>query len=299
MPTKDQRETYGLTAAVRFFYDLQKLRIQTGNRAGKKKKKSKKDAEKEAKKKAKKRKAPPKPILDPVDQAFLDRTSDRLEGIEKDALDQVKRHLKPVKIWNAWLKDVKGIGPTLGGLIVAEFDIERATTPSKFWAYAGLAVDPETGRATRLTRGQKAKYNPWIKSKMLEVLGGCLIKAKSEPYYNIYVNRKHRRENQRVDVCMGCGGKGRRQREVTEEDVPTIAPTAKTPKEVVGCWNCGGTGGPAPWGADKQHRARDAQRYMAKMFLLDLWREWRTVEGLEVRPSYHEEKLGHVHSRSA
>ncbi len=34
---------------------------------------------------------------------------------------------------------------------------------------------------------------------------------------------------------------------------------------------------------------------MVKMLLLEVWREWRLAEGLPVRPSYHEEKLGHVH----
>ena len=37
-------------------------------------------------------------------------------------------------------------------------------------------------------------------------------------------------------------------------------------------------------------------RFMIKMLLLDIWKGWRESEGLPVRPSYHEEKLGHKHS---
>ena len=37
-------------------------------------------------------------------------------------------------------------------------------------------------------------------------------------------------------------------------------------------------------------------RYMVKMFLADLYKEWRKIEGLPVEPSYHEKKHGHVHS---
>ena len=40
------------------------------------------------------------------------------------------------------------------------------------------------------------------------------------------------------------------------------------------------------------HRAQASLRYMIKMLLLDLWKAWRTYEGLSVRPSYHEEKQG-------
>jgi hypothetical protein len=36
---------------------------------------------------------------------------------------------------------------------------------------------------------------------------------------------------------------------------------------------------------------------MVKMMLLEIWTAWREFEGLPVRPSYHEEKLGHVHSK--
>ena len=44
------------------------------------------------------------------------------------------------------------------------------------------------------------------------------------------------------------------------------------------------------------HRHNAAIRYMIKQFAMDLYVEWRTIEGLEVRPSYSEEFLGKVHS---
>jgi hypothetical protein len=49
-------------------------------------------------------------------------------------------------------------------------------------------------------------------------------------------------------------------------------------------------------GTSDGHRHSMAVRYMVKMLLLEIWKEWRAIEGLPVRPSYHEEKMGHIHS---
>jgi hypothetical protein len=47
------------------------------------------------------------------------------------------------------------------------------------------------------------------------------------------------------------------------------------------------------WGQSDAHRHQDAMRYMIKMLLLDIYKEWRAFEGLPVRPPYSEERLGH------
>lgn len=51
------------------------------------------------------------------------------------------------------------------------------------------------------------------------------------------------------------------------------------------------------WGQSKGHRNQAAMRYLIKMVLADIHREWRTLEGLPVRPMYQEEYLGHTSSR--
>ena len=50
------------------------------------------------------------------------------------------------------------------------------------------------------------------------------------------------------------------------------------------------------WGKSDGHRKNAAIRYMVKMFLLDLYKEWRTLEGLPVREPYAEEYLGKRHA---
>jgi len=67
-------------------------------------------------------------------------------------------------------------------------------TVSAAWAYAGMTTDVETGKATRRQKGKRFNWNPLLKTKMLGVLGSCMIKA-SSPYRVHYDNRKHRTES--------------------------------------------------------------------------------------------------------
>lgn len=254
-PFRDNPNRLALREAVRFAYDLQKLRIQEGNRAG-----AQADHAKAA--------------LDEKHKAFLERASTALKNVEADAFKEVKRLLKPFPIYTEWLSKQKGVGPQLAGVILAYFDPYVAPTPSSFLSYAGIAVDPETGKADRLRKGHQAHFNPWLKAKLLAVLCGSFVKARS-PWACFYYYRKHRRVNQTVDVCMLCKGEKKFR--------------GKT------CECCKGTGGPAAWGASDMHRHKDANRYMLKMFLTELWLQWRQMEDLPLRVPYQVEYLGHVH----
>jgi len=273
--------------SVRFFYDLQQLRVGSHHRTTTGKDRTK---------------------LGTKHYESLIVQSRLLKWLEAEALGEVKRILEDVPIYNHWLKHQKGCGPTLAGVIVAEIDIHRAETPSALWKYCGLDVrtcekchgsgeveDEETGvvswcrscmgrgnNAARRARGEKAGYNPWLKAKLVKVLGDCLIKANS-PWRKHYDDYKHRKANTIVPTCAACGGKG----EVVYE------------KKKSKCRNCEGTGGPAPWGRSDAHRHAAAVRKMVKMFLLELWQEWRKLEGLPVVEPYSEAYLGRTHGDHA
>lgn len=256
--------------AVRFFYDLQRLRIQTNSRSAKKAQIA-------------------QAHLDDDDKAFLKSQGDKLNNIEQDALKEVKRLIRGVPIYEHFLKNVRGIGPTLSGVLIAEININNCNTVSQLWAWCGLAV--ENGKAIKPKRGEKLRYNPWLKSKLLKVMGDCFIRS-SSPYRKFYDDYKHRKENQKVDTCMGCNGTGEVSR-VERDKVVDIG--TKKPRKNIICPNCNGTGGPTSWGASQAHRHAAANRYMVKMFLLDLWKTWRELEGLEVRSPYAEEYLNRIH----
>jgi hypothetical protein len=266
MPTLHQER---LRRSVRFFYDLQKLRIQASNRN-----------------------TTDSVELDKEDLAFMTATGKGLNALERDGLKDISRILKGIPIYTRWLKLQKGIGPTMGGVMVAEIDISKAPTISALWRFCGLAVDNETGRAERLVKGKKATYHPWLKSKVLRVMGEGLIKANS-PYRRFYDNYKTRKENTIMAVCMGCDGGGLAN--IADDDAAPDPKTKKKATKKVKCTNCNGKGGAAPWGSSKAHRHNAALRYMVKMFLADLWTTWRQLEGLPVTEPYAVTVLGRVH----
>lgn len=234
--------------SVRFFYDLQKLRIQMGNRT------SKTGA-----------------VLTADDLEFHELRAKTLKQLERNELKQVERLCKHHPMYS-WLRAQKGLGPTLAGVILAEIDIARAPTISALWKFAGLHVVHVNGKgkADKGRKGQKHEYNSFLKTKLVGVLSDCMIKAKS-PWREFYDHQKNRRQNQFVDECMNCEGTGKAK--IGE---------AKGKK----CPNCAGGTKPAPWGASDGHRHRDALRQMIKMFLSALWVEWRTQAGLPVTEHY-------------
>lgn len=176
-------------------------------------------------------------------------------------------------MWDAFLDGVKGCGPLMSAVILTEFDPHKAPRISNFWKYAGLDVaDDGRGRGrykdhlidqdyidkdgnTQTKKG--ITFNPFLKTKLVGVLGSCLMKAgtnrstgEKQIYKKIYDDYKHRLENH-------------------------IDHKEKT----------------------KGHRHSMAVRYMVKMFVQDLWLKWREVEDLPITAPYSEAKLGMKHKK--
>lgn len=318
-----------LRCAVRYFYDLQKLRIQAGNR----------DSDQ----------ADPA-VLDHDDKDFLGQQSVGINALEKACLNEIESILDKSPIYNEWLKHQSGCGPTMAGVLISEIDIgnyrqeelkdkkrgfearlkeeniprihhglkeeiveidkrlaniKGCDTVSALWAYAGLAVDTETGRAVRRQKGVKSNWNPFLKAKVVFVLGGCLLKASpgTKPptkWRKIYDGYKHRKGNELVKDCMLCKGTGvlQEDKEVGEVNPATMRITdSKVKIERAGdkCYNCDGKKHNVKWGRSDAHRHQAAVRYMVKIFLLELWLKWRELEGLPITEPYSEAKLGIKH----
>lgn len=284
-PRSDAQQRLALRRTVRMFYDIQRLRLQTGGRM----------------------RPDPKsdnPIeLHPVDLEILTNRCEALLREEKEALKDVQGQLRAIPFYVDVLsnKDLfKGVGPTMAGLMLAEFDIHREENVSQMWSFAGLApqaanrckrcsalvvptednkyathpastdynkctLNPTksttkliavedtfaSGKSARPVKGEKLKYNSFLRSKLVGVLGPVLIKLRS-PWAKFYYDYKHRKSQPQ-----------------------------------------GGTG--MPWGTGDAHRHQAAIRYMIKMLLLELHIRWREYLGLPVRKSYQEEYLGHTH----
>ena len=172
--------------------------------------------------------------------------------------------LEDVPICVEFLHGVKGCGPAMSGVIVSAIDITKARYASSIWKYAGLDVASDgRGRSRKKehlidieyeasdgeTKTRKGiTFNPFLKTKLVGVLGSSFLKCNS-PYRDHYDQYKHR-----------------------------ISTDPKHEEKTKG------------------HIHNMSIRYMVKMFLADLYKEWRKLEGLPVEPSYHEKKHGHVQS---
>jgi hypothetical protein len=276
--------------AVRFLYDLQRVRLQVGGRpiqgqAGK------------------------KVDLKPGDMGYISQLHGKLKELEVGAEKHVTAALKSHIMWD-WLSAIRGMGPRMAGVLLSEVDINRAPTVSSLWRHAGCAPVPaadeeeayrvlvaslggleaeiaarlgvavqeyrsfsssapsaledvqakdlwaaylekreQLGRITmvaeRPRKGEKLKYNKFLKTKLLGVMADNFLMLNS-PYRRFYDEYKHRKDS-------------------------------------------------AGWGKSKGHRHNAAKRYMVKMFLQDFWVEWRTRANLPVRVPYSNEYLGKVH----
>ena len=286
-----------IRTAVRSLYDMQKLRIQNGNRItsafryklGLESSQAEEENE-EATKLLNDLRKEFKRITDGVKRitknikcdsplittrgelALLESYERQLEAEaihEKAILDELERE----PIYTEFLKDVRGCGPLMSGVILSEIDITKCNSISALHKYAGLDVVvyedekgelKEEGRSKRkahlvpktytdregnLVETVGITYNPFLKTKLVGVLGSSFIKL-GGPYREIYDGYKHRLENH-----------------------------------------------PKHCEKSKGHKHAMATRYMVKEFLADLWSVWRTLEGLPLRTSYGEEKLGIVHSK--
>jgi hypothetical protein len=306
------REAY-LLMCVRFLYDLMKVRIAMANRTRpptKRKKPTNGEGQEEGEEWVAEPMAPydaPTPemeeiltYLTPKDKDLFNKISTSIEDFEKSLNSVLGRALKNIPIWETFLKGVKGIGPRMGSVLIAETNIEMCHTASQLWAWWGLAV--RNGEADRRHKGEKLRYDPERKAKVTKVLAECLIKAKSPKYYQLYLDYKHRKTSQRVPTCACCEGKGYLTGKAAEShddavEVEVAATEGKKAKKEkrTPCSNCAGTGGPAPWGRSDAHRHVAARRYMVKQLLLDMWVAWRTLEGFTCPGSYAEVYLKGSH----
>lgn len=279
-----------LKPMVRGAYDIQKLRIQTGNRLvgnfkaklGQEAGHPEEEMGEDEQKILLKMRASYKKLTDGVktfprqatfkgDEVISDYTDLCLLAQYLDLETQENTHfsrlgqvLRDYPVYTEFLEPIKGIGAAMAGVLISEIDISRAKYVSSLWMYAGLDVASDgQGRSRR-------------KEHLVEV---------------IYTD-KDGKEATRVGI--------------------TFNPWLKTKLYVLAsCLIRAGNekyvkvyrdykhrieNHPAHIGKSKGHRDNMAKRYMTKIFLADLYAKWRELEGLEVMPPYQEAKLGHVHA---
>lgn len=134
-----------------------------------------------------------------------------LRAAEDGMFKTIGLALKQYPIWRAFLEGIKGVGPAMAGVIISEIDISKAKYSSSLWKYAGLDVAGDgAGRSRRKEHlvereyenkdGEKAlrkgiTFNPFLKTKLIGVLGGSFLRAGDNKYSRIYRDYKTRLEN--------------------------------------------------------------------------------------------------------
>ena len=110
---------------------------------------------------------------------FVNTMTNRLREFEDMWVDHLNTCIKKHPVYTRWLTNVSGIGPALASDLLAEYKVEKIYYIGQLFQYAGIVG------TTKRVKGQKANYNVYLKKRLLGVLPGSFLKARS-PYSVIY-----------------------------------------------------------------------------------------------------------------
>ena len=110
---------------------------------------------------------------------FVNTMTGKLREFEDMWVEHLQTCIKKHPVYTRWLSNVSGIGALLAGDLLAEYKVEKIYYIGQLFQYAGIVGN------TRRTKGEKAKYNVYLKKRLLGVLPGSFLKARS-PYAVVY-----------------------------------------------------------------------------------------------------------------
>ncbi|SVB78038.1 uncharacterized protein METZ01_LOCUS230892 [marine metagenome] len=204
-------------------------------------------------------------VIDTYTELCLVSSYDNLEKEEKAQFKYLDNALKEHEIFTQYLKKVKGIGPAMAGVILSEIDITKAKYPSSLWKYAGLDVAANGA-------GRSRKKEHLVDTDYIDKDGKKATKKGIT--FNPFLKTKL------TGVLAGsflkAGDNPYKEAYYNYKDRLENHPDHKN--------------------KTKGHRHNMANRYIVKLFLVDLHREWRTIAGLPVSIPYSEAKLGMKHA---
>ena len=182
-----------------------------------------------------------------------ERLVDAEAGLNRAVTVYVKQH----PMWGLFFEGVKGCGPMMAAVCIAYLDPYQARHCSSFWKYCGLDV---------VTNDKGEQVG---RQKYHTVMVEYTDKATRSITYNPFVKTKLLGVLAGSFLKAGADTKYAKiyydyKNRITQRDAD-ISPIVA-------------------------HRR--ASRYAVKMFLRDLWVAWRTYEGLEVSEPYEVAKLG-------
>lgn len=196
----------------------------------------------------------------PETEAFLTAQRDSLAEVVRDRDRRVKRSIMAFRVHDSLVDaalNVPNIGPITVALLTVYVDLTKARSASSLWKYVGL----DKPSHERYTKGETSGGNRTLRCALWNA-AGAMMKDVRSPYRRIYDQTKARLE---------------------VSDRPVL--TRNTEGRLI----------TLPWRETKPgHRHGAALRAIMKHMLADYWKVGRTLLGLDARPLYVEERLGHV-----
>lgn len=126
------------------------------------------------------------PVIDPDGEVgFLVATFKKQQAIETELDRHIEKNCRDVAVVQA-MRSVRGVGSVLAAKLYCLIDIEKCSTVSALWKWAGL--DVVDGKASRITKGEKIHHSPLLKTTMF-ILATSFIKTNS-PYRKVYDEAK-------------------------------------------------------------------------------------------------------------
>src|SRR6185312_11055480 len=136
-----------LKREVKLYYDFQRLRMQAAGRVQHKPRKDDELAGEDAPRVEELVKNQAADIiLHPDDLAQLEARANELMDVEKRTMKDIEALLAQFTFWTGVLNNrekfpqFKGIGPTIGAVILSQIDIKRSNSISALWRYCGMAT---------------------------------------------------------------------------------------------------------------------------------------------------------------
>ena len=296
-----------IRSMVRSTYQLQKLRIQMGNRIvanfrvklGIVSTQKEEDLEKDEKKLLDDIRDTYKKIMDGVLQmpnkkkfkgvgyiteyaelCLIDQYM-TMEREEESHFRRLGRVLEDFPIYAEFLEKVRGIGPAMAGVLVSEIDITKCYYPASLWKYAGLDVVTEHlemkdgVEVTVFENRGRGRYKEHLVDREYMDKEGE-VQVKKSITFNPFLKTK----------LLGVVG-------------PSFLRSKSPYAEVYYDYKNRYEVHPAHKDKSKGHRHNMAMRAMVKRFLVDLHINWRMLEGLPVGEEFSVRRLGLVHRRAA
>jgi len=203
-------------------------------------------------------------VIDTYTELCLIAEYVELEAQEKKHFRRLTSVLEDFPIYNEFLEPTKGIGPAMAGVLISEINIHKARHPSSLWKYAGLDCAPDgQGRSRRAEHLVKREY----------VNKDGEAAERNSITFNPWLKTKI------LGVCAGS----------------FLKASPNPYRDIYDGYKNRLENHPVHMTKTKGHRHAMAMRYMMKMFLVQLYTKWRALEGLPVSLPYSAAKLGLQH----